>query len=321
MSKFVGIDVGGTKIAAVILDAEAMTYGEQMVIRTEARQGPDAVLERIAGLTRDICQNQGVPWDDVGGVGVGLPATIDLDAGTTLLMPNLAGNWHGKPVVSQVSGLLGVPVSLINDARAFTLAEAMLGAGRGSYTVAGLTLGTGIGGGIAINGRLHLGLGASAGEFGHHSINFLGPPDGSGNPGGWEAYCSGPAIAAAGIKAVIQGITTNIGELVEYDLNRITPEVIMRAAASGDAIARAILEEAGELIGAGIANVVTILAPDCVVIGGGVARLGKWIMEPMRRSVEARVHTVPLDKLRIVPAELGPEAGAVGAALIASQHV
>jgi glucokinase len=224
-------------------------------------------------------------------------------------------------VVSILHADLGLPVALVNDARSFTLAEATLGAGRGYDCVVGLTLGTGIGGGIAIGGKLHLGLSGSAGEVGHHSIDYNGVPDGSGNPGGWEAYGSGPAIAAMGVKAVMQGINTQIGGLVNYDLNLITPGVILRAAELGDPIARDILRTAGEYIGAGLANLVIILAPHCVVIGGGVAELGEWILQPMRESVERRCRTVPFDQLVIKRAALGAQAGVIGAALQVWQQV
>lgn len=319
MRLFIGVDLGGTKIAAVILDAETLTTRGKMVVPTQAHEGPDAVLERIADVCRTICAENGLTLAQIAGVGLGVPATFDLARGCTLLMPNLPGDWYEKPVVSILANKLNLPVHLVNDARAFTLAEAILGAGRGAQTVVGITLGTGIGGGIAINGRLHLGLGA-AGEFGHHTIDMYGLPDGSGNAGGWEGLASGPAIAAMGIKFVAQGITTRIGELVGGDLNKITPEVIMRAAEMGDQIAQEILERAGFYLGTGIANVVTILAPNCVVIGGGVAGLGEWIMRPIRRTLEKRCHTVPLEQVEIVYAALGGDAGMIGAAVWALQQ-
>jgi glucokinase len=268
-----------------------------------------------------VCERAEVPLAAIGGVGVGMPATFDLEKGQTLLLPNIPGDWWGKPVVSILQADLDRPVALVNDARSFTLAEATLGAGRGYECVFGLTLGTGIGGGIAINGKLHLGLSGSAGEVGHHSIDYQGVPDGSGNPGGWEAYASGPAIAAMGVKAVMQGITTQIGGLVNYDLNRITPGVILQAAEQGDAIARDILRTAGEYIGAGLSNVIIILAPHCVVIGGGVAELGEWILEPMRASIARRCKTVPVDQIAIKRAALGSQAGVFGAALQVWQQI
>lgn len=321
MGKVIGIDLGGTKIAAIMIDTETEARSGQMTVATEAKTGPDAVIRRIAQVVREVCAKEGVALADLAGLGVGVPGTVDINTGCTLLLPNLPGEWRNKPVVDMLHADLNCPVAIINDARAFTLAEATLGAGRGAHTVACFTLGTGIGGGIAINGRLHLGLAAAAGEFGHQTINFDGPADGSGNRGGLEAYCSGPAIAAMGVKVVMQGITSKIGELVDFDLNRITPEVIMNAAELGDTLAIDILDKAGHYIGTGIANVVTILAPDRVIIGGGVARLGDWLMKPALRTIHERCHTVPLDQFEIVYAQLGGDAGAIGAALWAAQTV
>jgi glucokinase len=319
--KVVGIDLGGTKIAAAVYDGRTQTLSGQTVVPTRGQEGPDGVLKQIGELVRMVCERADVPLAAIGGVGVGMPATFDLEKGQTLLLPNIPGDWWGKPVVSILQADLDRPVALVNDARSFTLAEATLGAGRGYECVFGLTLGTGIGGGIAINGKLHLGLSGSAGEVGHHSIDFQGVPDGSGNPGGWEAYASGPAIAAMGVKAVMQGITTQIGGLVNYDLNRITPGVILQAAEQGDAIARDILRTAGEYIGAGLSNVIIILAPHCVVIGGGVAELGEWILEPMRASIARRCKTVPVDQIAIKRAALGAQAGVIGAALQVWQQI
>lgn len=319
--KVVGIDLGGTKIAAAVYDGRTQTLSGQTVVPTRGQEGPDGVLKQIGELVRMVCERADVPLAAIGGVGVGMPATFDLEKGQTLLLPNIPGDWWGKPVVSILQADLDRPVALVNDARSFTLAEATLGAGRGYECVFGLTLGTGIGGGIAINGKLHLGLSGSAGEVGHHSIDHQGVPDGSGNPGGWEAYASGPAIAAMGVKAVMQGITTQIGGLVNYDLNLITPGVILQAAEQGDAIARDILRTAGEYIGAGLSNVIIILAPHCVVIGGGVAELGEWILEPMRASIARRCKTVPVDQIAIKRAALGAQAGVIGAALQVWQQI
>lgn len=318
MGYTVGVDLGGTKIAALLLNTADGTISAQTVIPTEGKHGPDAVLDRIAQLVWQVCDKAGIPLDATDGVGVGVPATLDIPAGQTLLLPNIPGNWHRKPVVQLLQDKLKRPVGLINDARAFTLAEATLGAGRGAQTVVCFTLGTGIGGGIAINGRLHLGLTGSAGEFGHQSIDVNGLPDGSGTPGGLEGYASGPAIAAMGAKAVMQGIDTLIGQLVDYDLNAITPQTIMQAAEQGDKIAQDILEQVGVYLAMGFHNVITIVAPDRIVIGGGVAALGDWLMKPIRRTLEERSHIVPLDQLEIVYASLGGDAGAIGAALWAA---
>jgi glucokinase len=320
MTLFIGIDLGGTKIAGAVWDAEKLAVAAQKTIPTQGQLGPDGVLERIAGLVRELAGMVGMDAKDVPGVGLGVPATFDVDEGVIWLLPNLPGEWYGKPVIRQLSAMLGVPVYLVNDAHAFTLAEATIGAGRGAASCVGVTLGTGIGGGIVIDGRLYLGVSGAAGEVGHHSIELYGPPDGSGNPGGWEGMASGPAIAAMGMKYVTQGATTKIGELVNFDLNKITPDVIARAAELGDEVAKEILQKAGFYLGTGIANLITILAPERLIIGGGMANLGEWIMEPIRATLKLRVKTLPLDRFQVVPAALGGEAGVIGAAIWASQQ-
>lgn len=319
MSHYIGIDLGGTKIAGAVYDAASQQLLARATIPTQAHEGPDAVLARIAAHAKSLVASSGVDMSAIKGMGVGLPATFDWDTGVIDFIPNLPGDWLNKPAGAILNQTMGVPVNLINDARAFTLAEATLGAGKGYPSVVGITLGTGIGGGIVINGQLYRGVMGAAGEFGHHTIDMHGLPDGSDNPGGWEGLGSGPAIASLAIRFVAQGATTRIGEMAGFDFNRITPELIMQAAEAGDAVAQDVLRRGGVYIGVGLSNILTILAPYCVVIGGGLARLGHWISEPMHETIRARVRTIPLEKVAIVPAALGGDAGVYGAAIWAQQ--
>ena len=321
MSVYIGVDLGGTKIAAAAVDPVTGAVAGHTVIPTQAHEGQDAVIARIAGVVEQVRRQTGLAPEQVGGIGVGVPGLVDLTLGHTLFLPNLPTAWRDVPLAPRLSAMTGYPTVLINDARAFVLAEANLGAGRGADTVVGLTLGTGIGGGIAFQGRLHLGLEGTGGEAGHQTIDPNGPPCGCGNRGCLEALASGPAIAAMGIKAIAQGLTTRIGAIVDHDLNRVTPETIMRAAEDGDDVARDILRRAGTYLGIGVANLVTLLSPDRVIVGGGVARLGEWLMEPVRATVRDRCHVTPLNRVAIVPADLGEAAGIVGSAVWAEQNV
>jgi len=320
MPYFIGIDLGGTKINGLIIEDNKPDPIIQKKIPTEGHEGADAVVVRIARLCRDLCADVSIAVSDVTGIGVGAPAIIDYDNGKTLLLPNISGEWYGKPVEAELEAMLNCPVWLINDARAFTLAEAKYGAGKGYDIVTCFTLGTGIGGGIAINGKLHLGMGGNAGEFGHTTVDVNGVPDGSGTPGTIEAYGSGPAISAMGAKAVMQGVNTKITDLANNDLNTITPRIILQAAKDGDEVALRILNDAGKYIGAGVANVISIIAPHCVVFGGGVTALGDMILNPIKQSIRIYNHTVDLDKVAMNTAELGDDAGAIGAALWAQQR-
>jgi glucokinase len=311
----IGIDLGGTKIAAAAVDVATGEIAGRLVVPTEAHEGPEAVVRRIARVVTQMRRGEAAA------LGVGIPGVIDLATGQTQFLPNLPGDWNGLQVAGQLAEQTGLRTWLLNDARSFILAEATWGAGRGARSVVGMTLGTGIGGGIAIDGRLYLGFDGAAGEVGHQTIDPDGPPCGCGNRGCLEALASGPALAALGVKAVMQGMTTQISALAEQDLNRITPDTIRRAAEAGDAVARQILDRVGAYLGIGVGNLINILSPERVIIGGGVAQLGDWIFAPLRAEVRARCHSTLRDQVKIVPAALGGDAGAIGAAMWAYQRM
>ena len=315
---FVGVDLGGTTLTAAVVD---VTTGERVGrhrVPTEAKEGHDAVMARMAGLVEDAIADAGMEKSDVGGVGVGVPGVLDLERGMTLFLPNLPGEWRKVHLRDTLHDATGLPVTLLNDVRSFTLGEKTFGAGRDVETMVCFAIGTGIGGGIVIDGELHLGLGGTAGEVGHHVIDPFGPRCGCGSRGCLEAHASGPAIVAMALKAVTQGRTTGIGERVSYDLNKVTPKVIAEAAYDGDAIAKEIYERAGFFIGIGVANLITIISPEMVVIGGGVAQAGKILFDPIRRTARETVKVAPIDEVEIVQAELSTDAGLMGAAVWAS---
>jgi len=316
---FIGVDLGGTKIAASVVDVDSGAIMARQVIPTESQAGPDAVLGRMGALIRSVAREAGLAPRQIGAVGVGVPGPFDQATGQTIFLPNLAGMWRGVQVRDRLKRAIDRPIWLINDARAFVLAEATFGAGRGANTVVGLTIGTGIGGGIAIGGRLHLGIDGTAGEVGHMTIDPHGQPCGCGNRGCLETFASGPSIATLGMRAALMGVPTRIGELAGHDLNTITPEIILQAAEAGDDVAGDILGRAGAALGVGVANLVTVLSPDCVILGGSVARLGEWLFAPVRAAVRERCRAIPVEQVRIVPAVLGGNAGSIGAAVWASQ--
>jgi len=300
MTVCIGIDLGGTKIAAAAVDLTTGVVLGRRVVPTEAHEGPAAVMVRMAAVVEQVISATGLERNQVQGLGIGVPGVIDPNRGHTLLLPNLATGWRDVPAGPEMQKLTNLPTRLINDARAFTLAEANLGAGKGARNVVGITLGTGIGGGIALDGHIYLGIDMSAGCL--------------------EAFASGPAIAANGAYAVMRGYTTIIGDLVERDVNKITPDTIMRAAQQGDAVAIEILERSGTYLGVGVSNLITVLSPDTIVIGGGVVHLGDWILGPVRREIARRCFVTPLERVRVVPAVLGGDAGIIGAAVWASQQ-
>jgi glucokinase len=288
-------------------------------VPTLAREGHDAVIVRMAQLIEKVIQNSGTAKAEVGGIGIGVPGKLDLERGTVLFLPNLPGQWLDVPLQQQIEQQVGLPAHLLNDARAMTFGEWKFGAGRGVKTIACFTLGTGVGGGLVVNGKLLLEMGGTAGELGHQVIDVDGPTCGCGSRGCLETYASGPAIAAAGIKAVVQGLTTRIGEMVNYDLNRITPEVVYQAALSGDAVAQEIYQRVGHYLGIAVSNIIVVIGPRKVVIGGGVSQAGELLFEPIRRTVRETVFITSTEHIEIVPALLGINAGIIGAAAWAGE--
>jgi glucokinase len=274
----------------------------------------------MGDLALQVIAASGRPKSDFGGVGIGLPGVLDLEKGLTLFLPNLPGTWPNVPIRDTISRYTGLPVSILNDVRAITFGEWRFGAGRGVETMACFAIGTGVGGGLVINGKLHLGIGGTAGELGHMSIDLNGPLCGCGNRGCLEVYASGPAIAGAGIKAVVQGLTTSLRDLAGGDLNKITAALVYQAALQGDAIGREIYEEAGNAIGVAAANVCVSIGPRRIVIGGGVARAGDLLIEPIRKALRERVHVMPVEQVEVVLSALGDKAGITGSALWAAEN-
>ncbi len=314
MKKYLGCDLGGTNLRAAVVDIEIGKVLHQASIPTLAREGHDAVMQRMADLFLQVIQAASLQKDEIGGIGIGVPGVLDLEKGETLFLPNLPGTWPHVPLRDTITHLTGLPTALLNDVRSITNGEWRFGAGRGVDTVAVFAIGTGIGGGLVVNGQLHLGIGGTGGELGHTTIDFNGPRCGCGNYGCVEAYASGPAIAAMGMKAVSQGLTTKISELCAYDLNRITPELIARAAQAGDEIAIDIYERAGFSLGIAAANICASIGPRRIIIGGGVAQAGELLLDPIRRTLRERVHIMPVEQVEVVPSQLGDNAGVIGVA-------
>ena len=320
MNHFIGIDLGGTNLRAAIADTDTGQIFHQRKWPTLAAEGQEAVIQRIVRLIRELTQANGTSGAAITGVGIGVPGTPDIETGVIQFLPNLPGKWLNVPLQTIVEDQVGLPVALINDVRAITLGEWTFGAGRGADTIVCLAIGTGIGGGVVVNGQFHLGLGGTAGEFGHHVVEVDGLPCGCGGKGCLELYASGPAIAAMGVKEVMHGHTTRIGELVEHDLNRIDAGVIVRAAKEGDPVAQGILQRAGMYLGIAVGNILGVISPQRVIFAGGVSRAGDLLLRPIVQTVNERVHVIPLRKVEFVLAELGINGGLVGAALWAKRR-
>lgn len=321
MKRFIGCDLGGTNLRAAIVDVETGAVLYQSSLPTLAREGHDAVMQRIAGLFEQIIQSAGLRKEDIGGIGIGVPGVLDLDKGETIFLPNLPGTWPHVPLQGTISTLTGLPTTILNDVRSITFGEWCFGAGRGVDTLAVLAIGTGIGGGLIINGQLHLGIGGTGGELGHITIDYNGPRCGCGNYGCLETYASGPAIAAMGMKAVSQGLTTQIAELCENDLNRVTAKLIASAAEAGDEIALEIFDNAGFALGVAAGSICAAIGPRRIILAGGVSKAGRLLLEPMGRIMRQRTHIMPVEQVEIIQGQLGAHAGVIGAALWAAQRL
>jgi glucokinase len=295
--RFLGLDVGGTncKLAVLEIDGDRQELVATATIPTGPGDPAD-VLGRLAAVATELVAAHG----PVAAAGAGVPGLFDEDRGRAVFLPNLPASWTGQEVAGPLAAGLGVPVALINDARAFTLAESRMGAAAGCPTVVCLTLGTGVGGGVVVDGRLRFGPHGRAGELGHQVIEVGGPPCGCGNRGCVEAFAAGSALCRLG--------------------GRATPEAVFAAAAAGDERAAGAVRSVVGRLAVGIANLVTVLWPERVVVGGGVAAAGEGLFGPLRAAVAASAPLVDPGAYEIVPAALGPAAGAIGAALWARER-
>jgi glucokinase len=311
----VGIDIGGTKVAGGVVDAHGKVLARAR--RETPSKDAAAVEETIADVVSELSQGR-----DVVAVGIGAAGFVDADRAVVLFAPHLA--WRGEPLLEAVQRRVRRPVVVENDANAAAWAEWRFGAGRGEDRLVCVTLGTGIGGGIVIDGRVERGRFGCAGEFGHMIV----VPDGHrcecGNRGCWEQYASGNALGrearelARADSPVAQGLLERAGG----DPEAIVGVMVSQAAAEGDPAARELLEDVGRWLGRGLANLAAALDAGTFVIGGGVCDAGDLFLEPAREAYRRHLTGRGFRPLaRIVRAELGPEAGLVGSADLARRSV
>ena len=315
MRYLVGVDIGGTNIVVGTVAEDGSAVHGVRSAPTLPAEGPQAVLGRIARLVQaSIAETEktaGVPRDKVVGVGIGSPGPLDRERGLVLLTPNLG--WRDLPLRDLVSEAVGLPASLDNDANCAVYGEWWVGAARGAKYVVGLTIGTGIGGGIVLDGRIYHGASDVAGEVGHTTIDSTGRLCKCGNYGCLEAYASGPAIAARAVEGIVAGVETRLPALAGGDLAKVTAETVYEAARAGDEYALELVKDTAKFLGAGVGNLVNIFNPEIVVIVGGVTMAGDQLFVPLRSEVKRRAFKPAVDRCRIVPGELPGTAGVVGA--------
>ena len=312
----VGVDVGGNKIAVALGTCDGRILAEaKMETRPEA--GPANAFERISEwIDRQARDNSLAPQ----AIGVGVPGLVDPQAGVIEFLPNLPSHWYGFRAVDFLRESTGKPAFLLNDARLATLGEFTFGADSGTADMLIVTIGTGIGGGLILDGRLRLGLHGGAGEVGHQTILPDGLPCTCGNRGCLETLINGRSLSAEGVSLAESGAAPHLAEIVHGDWSRVTPKEMCLAVERGDQAVLAVIERAAKYLGIGIANAITITAVKQVVLCGGVAALGDLLLEPVRAIVRERVRMFPSDGIRIRCSTLGERVGALGGIALAFQN-
>lgn len=313
----IGIDLGGTNIKiAIVDDLGHIIY--QNSVPTNADRGFEATIGNIKNLIADTFKESPINKEDIYGIGFGCPGIIDSVNGIVRDLPNMPG-WVNIPLAELITKEFLIRTKIDNDVRSATLGEYKYGAGRGVSNLICITIGTGIGSGIILDGKLIKGATLCAGEIGHMTLQEHGGPIcGCGNTGCLEALGSASSIVKRAQDVLSGGRPSKIRELKGE--GPLTPQIIAEAAQKGDPPAQRILYETGRWIGIGLANVVNLLNPELIIIGGGVSKAGEYILEPIRETIKKRTLKIPGDTVRVEPALLGESAGVVGSSLLVSSE-
>lgn len=309
-----GVDLGGTKIAAVLGtgDGIILAHGK---IDTLSAAGPAAAFGRVAELLERLAHESNVQPD---AIGVGLPGLVDPDTGIIQFLPNLPNDWRGFPAGEFLRGRTGKQVYLLNDARLAALGEYRFGTP--AQNMLAVTVGTGIGGGLILDGQLRLGVWGEAGEIGHQTILPDGAPCSCGSRGCLETLINGPMLSAEGAALARSGCAPKLASIVGDRWDAITPKEMTLAVKQGEQAVADVIEKAAGYLGIGVANAITLTAVERVVISGGLAALGELLLGPVRAAVRERVRMFPSDCVRITCSTLDDRAGALGALALAFQN-
>jgi len=315
----VGVDLGGTNLVtgAVTQSGEVVS---RVKVPTLASEGPDAVIGRIVGAVEGVIEDSGADKGDVMAVGCGVPGPLNWQTGIVFTPPNLPG-WTNVPLAPILADRLGITTYIENDANSAGYGESWAGAGRKVDDLIALTLGTGIGGAIILGNKLWRGIDGTAGEIGHMIIQIDGRPCNCGSRGCFEQYGSATGIAITAREMIEAGRDTTLTEMADGDLDRLTSKDVYDAYQAGDKLAGEVLAETGRLLGIGLATLANLLNPEMFVICGGVIAAGDVLFDPIRRTMRELAFKEPGERAQVVPAELGDDAGLIGAAGVALQRV
>lgn len=302
----IGIDLGGTKISGAIAHRDGrMLYS--MTIPTLAAQGAYRVAERIVELIRALIEKQGASKNEISGIGIGSPGFVNSNQGVIAFAANLPG-FNDFHISDFIEDRLGITTYVENDAKAAALGEMWFGAGRGCSNFIFMTISTGIGGAIVADGDIFAGMSNTAGEIGHMIINPEGPLCGCGHRGCLEAYASGTAIARMAAERLTKGEDSLLREY-----KTVTSREVFEVAARGDRLALSVLDCSLHYLGVGVANLITLINPERVIIGGGVSMAGDIIFDRVWKEIRENSFKPMYENLSVVPAELKTDAGVIGA--------
>lgn len=312
----IGVDVGGTNVKIAIVDDKGhIAYSSSEPTRAE--MGYQYTIQNIISLIKTSLKETDISKDSIEGIGMGFPGQIDSEKGIVRLLPNIPG-WVNVPLSQIMEDEFGLKTKLDNDVRCATLGEMNFGAGKGHKNLICITVGTGIGSGIVVNGKIVRGASGTAGEIGHMILkDHLGPICGCGNTGCLEALASGPTIVQMANEYLMSGKSTKFRELAVN--SPVTPRIVAEAAKMGDEVAKRIFEINGYWIGIAMASLVNILNPEVIIVGGGVAQAGDLILDPIRNVIKERALSIPAETVKVVAAELGESAGIIGSSLLPIQ--
>ena len=314
MGKRIGIDVGGTNVKIALVDDKGKIIYSNSV-PTYAQMGYEYTVNNIKQAIKDLMKETNTKPSDIQGIGFDFPGQVDYKTGVVKLAPNIPG-WVNVPIAKMIEDEFHIPTRIDNDVRCAALGELKFGAGKGCENFVCITVGTGIGSGLVINGKLVRGAANAAGEIGHIKLQMQdGPICGCGDTGCLEAFASGPSIVAMAQEYLKSGKSTKFREMAGVD-GEITPYIVAKAAEAGDPVAKRIFEKTGYYIGMGLVSVINLLNPEKVIIGGGVAEAGDLLLEPIRKTIKERAMVIAGSSVEIVPAELGNSAGVIGASML-----
>ena len=315
MNKYsIGVDIGGTNITVALVTEKGKIL-RKIRFPTRVEEGKAKIIKRIVKALDEVMK--GLRSNSIEGIGIGAAGDIDQDRGIVRFSPNLF--WKNVPIVRLIRKRFNLRVVLDNDANAAAWGTYILETKRKTKDLLCITLGTGVGGGLIINGKIYHGASGSAGEIGHITLNPQGEKCRCGNYGCLETYIGSAYIVKKAVKEIRKGEKSLIKKLAGGNLQSITSQTIQAAALKGDELARRIWQEAGEYLGIALSGVINLLNPGVIVFGGGVAKAEELIFKPMKKEIQKRTFRVPFEKVKFTHTKFGADLGVIGAALLIFQ--